>query len=317
MLLTFPGVFAIDVSSRTKNPIPQIGERELRRDGALVPFALGRLQGFLFQPTGGGEEVLIIPKTRQIPGGHVAVVQATVNAVGGAADLSDALWLRHPLLNRPASAIDYEREIQKVLGSWAGAFSYVQEDPTRNMTGLRGPQVGAIHAAHAHWSISDAPATIVMPTGTGKTDTMLSILVSAGCPKLLVVVPTDTLRTQLAEKFLTLGILNAQGCTVLRPGAKYPIVCTLQHIPRTREIRRNYPRTLLFGNVCCETTLPYGTPEEVEKETLELVEELGPSGGILIGSSSEVHDMVPVENALRMYETVRKYGSYPINVGRS
>ncbi|MGD0324640.1 MAG: hypothetical protein ABSD45_12975 [Terriglobia bacterium] len=83
------------------------------------------------------------------------------------------------------------------------------------------------------------------------------------------------------------------------------------------EIRRNYPRTLLFGNLCCETTLPYGTPEEAEKETLQLVERLGPSGGILIGSSSEVHDMVPVKNALRMHATVRKYGSYPINVRRS
>jgi len=80
------------------------------------------------------------------------------------------------------------------------------------------------------------------------------------------------------------------------------------------EIRRDYPRTLLFGNVCCETTLPYGTPEEVEKETLELIEKLGPQGGIVIGSSSEVHDLVPAENALRMYSTVRKYGAYPIKI---
>jgi hypothetical protein len=78
------------------------------------------------------------------------------------------------------------------------------------------------------------------------------------------------------------------------------------------EIRRNYPHTLLFGNVCCETTLPYGTPDDVEKETMELIERLGPQGGILIGSSSEVHDLVPVENALRMYETVRKHGAYSI-----
>jgi hypothetical protein len=78
------------------------------------------------------------------------------------------------------------------------------------------------------------------------------------------------------------------------------------------EIRRAYPHTLLFGNVCCETTLPYGSPEEVEKETLELIERLGPQGGILIGSSSEVHDLVPVENALRMYQTVRRQGTYPI-----
>jgi len=82
------------------------------------------------------------------------------------------------------------------------------------------------------------------------------------------------------------------------------------------EIRRFYPRTLLFGNVCCENTLPYGTPEDVERETLELIEKIGPQGGILIGSSSEVHDLVPVENALRMYETVHRYGKYPIALSR-
>jgi uroporphyrinogen-III decarboxylase len=81
------------------------------------------------------------------------------------------------------------------------------------------------------------------------------------------------------------------------------------------EIRQLYPRTLLFGNVCCEVTLPYGTPEEVEGETLEIIEKLGPEGGILIGSSSEVHDLVPVENALRLYETVHRYGRHPIRIG--
>jgi len=88
---------------------------------------------------------------------------------------------------------------------------------------------------HAHWAVSNAPATIVMPTGTGKTETMLSILVSSACFKLLVVVPTDALRTQLTDKFLTLGILKAPACAVLGPDAKYPIVCTLQHLPRTAE----------------------------------------------------------------------------------
>jgi hypothetical protein len=78
------------------------------------------------------------------------------------------------------------------------------------------------------------------------------------------------------------------------------------------EIRRRYPDTLLFGNVCCEITLPQGTPEDVESETLELIERIGPQGGILIGSSSEVHDMVPIENALRMYSTVREHGRYPL-----
>lgn len=83
------------------------------------------------------------------------------------------------------------------------------------------------------------------------------------------------------------------------------------------EIRKKYPHTLLFGNVCCETTLPFGTPQAVEGETLELIERLGPQGGILIGSSSEVHDLIPVENALRMYQTVRNHGTYPIRAAHS
>ena len=82
------------------------------------------------------------------------------------------------------------------------------------------------------------------------------------------------------------------------------------------EIRREYPHKLLFGNVCCIHTLPHGTLGDVEDETLELIEKIGPQGGIFIGSSSEVHDAVPVENAAMMYQSVHEYGSYPIDVER-
>jgi hypothetical protein len=82
------------------------------------------------------------------------------------------------------------------------------------------------------------------------------------------------------------------------------------------EIRAEYPDTLLFGNVCCMHTLPHGTLGDVEDETLELVEKIGPQGGIFIGSSSEVHESVPVENAVKMYRTVHEYGTYPIDVDR-
>ncbi|MHB9030364.1 MAG: uroporphyrinogen decarboxylase family protein [Candidatus Latescibacterota bacterium] len=82
------------------------------------------------------------------------------------------------------------------------------------------------------------------------------------------------------------------------------------------QIHREYPDTLLFGNVCCAATLPYGTPEDVEDETLEIIEHIGPDGGILIGSSSEVHDLVPVENAVAMYRAVHEYGGFPIDIER-
>jgi hypothetical protein len=54
----------------------------------------------------------------------------------------------------------------------------------------------------------------------------------------------------------------------------------------------------------------------VEDETLELIERIGPQAGILIGSSSEVHDLIPAVNAEKMYRTVYAYGSYPIDVER-
>jgi uroporphyrinogen-III decarboxylase len=82
------------------------------------------------------------------------------------------------------------------------------------------------------------------------------------------------------------------------------------------EIRAAYPDTLLFGNVCCMHTLPHGTLGDVEDETLEIIEKIGPDGGIFIGSSSEVHDHVPVENAVKMYQTVHEYGAYPIDIDR-
>ncbi len=71
--------------------------------------------------------------------------------------------------------------------------------------------IGALHALHMHWTVTEATATIVMPTGTGKTETMLSILTSVRCPRLLVVVPTDALRSQIAGKFVTLGLLKKAG----------------------------------------------------------------------------------------------------------
>lgn len=235
MHITFPNVLTVD-ELRAGNRIRQIGEPSVQTEGTLATFARGRLRGFLFHPAGSGEEVLVVRKTKQLPDNHARIVRATVAVADGVADLSDGDWLRHLLLEGIRSGVfDYAAEMQRVLESWSGAFAYAQEDPARGIQGLRGPQIGAVHAVHAHWSVTDAPATIVMPTGTGKTETMLSVLVSTGCPKLLVVVPTDALRTQLANKFLTLGVLKDPGCIVLHARARRPIVGVLQHIPHNSD----------------------------------------------------------------------------------
>ena len=232
MLITLPSVLWRDESC-AENVIRQIRESSHQFAGALVPFSRGRLQRFLFQAQDGGDETLIVPKARQIPENHSRVIEAGITNPKGNIDIREGRWIKHPLLT--GAAFDHKDEIRRVLKSWTGAFSYIEEDTEQGIQGLRGPQIGAIHAIHAHWSVSDAPATIVMPTGTGKTETMLSILVSARCSRLLVVVPTHVLRTQIADKFMTLGVLKEPGCSVLSPHAKHPIVGMLRHMPKSVE----------------------------------------------------------------------------------
>lgn len=96
-----------------------------------------------------------------------------------------------------------------VVRSLTGAFSFVEESPQN--PGLRTPQLGALHAILAHRSMeSDEPITVVMPTGTGKTETMLAAFCH-GPKRTLVIVPSDALRTQIANKFVTLGVLPKVG----------------------------------------------------------------------------------------------------------
>ena len=233
MRLTFPSVLGIDVEE-AENPIRQIVELRHQREGSLVPFTSGRTTGFLFRP-GEPDEVLILPKANNVRDGQQRILLASPDPTQASNDLSKGEWRKHPLIPTDGAEPNYALRITEVLNSWTGAFSFVEEDPARNVIGLRPPQIGGVHAAPMHWIVSDSPAIIVMPTGTGKTETMLSILVSMKCEKLLVIVPTDALRTQLAEKFLTLGVLKFPGCAVLKENARTPIVCALRHIPSTPE----------------------------------------------------------------------------------
>lgn len=239
MLVTFPSVLGLD-EIRAGNRVRQLVEGPLETEGTLSPFVRNRLRGHLFRAAEDGRETLVVPTAKQLPENHARIIVAAVPNANGRLDLRNGAWVKHPLA-QDAAAFDHEREMKATLDSWAGAFSYAQEDPANGVRGLRPPQIGAVHMVHGHWSVTDTPGTIVMPTGTGKTETMLSILVSARCSRLLVIVPTDALRTQVADKFLTLGILKEAG--VLARTARHPIVGVLQHIPKsTAEVDELFPR---------------------------------------------------------------------------
>lgn len=125
-----------------------------------------------------------------------------------------------------------------VRRSWEGQFLFKEESQNGVGAGLRPAQTGAIYAVLAHWKITLDPATVVMPTGTGKTETMLALLVHERLPKLLVVVPTDALREQISNKFRTLGVLKT--LNIVGRDAKYPLVGTLTKRPSSPEDVEEY-----------------------------------------------------------------------------
>lgn len=70
------------------------------------------------------------------------------------------------------------------------------------------------------------------------------------------------------------------------------------------ELRRRFPNLILVGGVDVTHLLRIGTPQEVRAETRRMVNELGSAGRLLIGSSTEVSDHVPLQNYLAFRDEV-------------
>ncbi len=218
------------------NIIQQYLQSGFHLNANIQDFKAGDLEGYLLIPSDTAPDpILVISSGNGIPEEYTHVLRIAKNKqreiTGYPLDLSQSRWIRHPFLSKDSTkTINYSSRIKKVITSWRNAFSFVEEDPSINAKGLRAPQIGAVHAVHAHWVVSLQAATVIMPTGTGKTETMLSVLVSNRCSRLLVVVPTDALRVQIANKFLSLGLLKEIGAVDKK--ALYPIVGILKHKPR-------------------------------------------------------------------------------------
>ncbi|CAD5248371.1 MULTISPECIES: DEAD/DEAH box helicase [Halomonadaceae] len=90
---------------------------------------------------------------------------------------------------------------------------------------LRPAQIGAIYSLLSHWSLTKDVATVVLPTGSGKTETMLVATLADQAKRTLVIVPTIDLKNQIAEKFSTWGILRKLG--VIPSDATNPSVLIL------------------------------------------------------------------------------------------
>lgn len=239
MLVTLPPVYRID-AKENGNIIRQLAAPSWSGAATIEPFNEGRAHGFVVTPTAASPSVLVLTNAAQPPEGHPQVIRArglsAISPTDTDLDLATATWLEHPAKTEPPATIsDFEQHLRGVVDSWEGAFNHKREDPGRGIAGLRPPQIGAVYAVQSHWTVNSDPATVVLPTGVGKTETMISLLVAEQCPRVMVVVPTDALRTQLSRKFLTLGLLKTPAFGVIAEQAAYPVVGTLNRRPTTPE----------------------------------------------------------------------------------
>ena len=255
MRLRLPHQLAVDVRSSHGDLIQQIAIPSTETQGNLARYESPRLKAWLFQPVAGDEILLVPRKTKSFPDNFSNVIGFDVEKSSDSIDASTGTWLKNRVPTIRASEANLATTIEQVLASWDNAFNYREENRKLHRKGLRRPQIGALHAISAHWTVSDSTGTVVMPTGTGKTETMLSILISHQCRRVLVVVPTDALRTQLYFKFLTLGILKDGEAGVVSERALHPIVCNLKHIPTSVQ---EVDSLMMSSQVCISTSAVFG-----------------------------------------------------------
>ncbi len=110
------------------------------------------------------------------------------------------IWIKHPFFR--------DLTPENVVDSWDGKFKFIKEDIESGKEWLRSPQIWALYSILSHIQDSDERWIVVMPTGTWKTETMLCTMIANKCKKILVTVPSDSLRTQLSNKFISLSLLR-------------------------------------------------------------------------------------------------------------
>jgi hypothetical protein len=71
------------------------------------------------------------------------------------------------------------------------------------------------------------------------------------------------------------------------------------------ELRKRYPDLVLVGGIDCSQLLPFATAREVSDAVLQALRVAGPK--YIVGSSTELHNAIPLENIRAMIDTARQY----------
>jgi uroporphyrinogen decarboxylase len=80
------------------------------------------------------------------------------------------------------------------------------------------------------------------------------------------------------------------------------------------KLKNEFGDKLSFWGGGCDTQkiLPYSNPSGVEKEVKRRINDFAPNGGFVFAPVHDIQYDVPPENMVALYDTVLKFGRYPI-----
>ena len=251
-------------SKIAQNAIAQLECLDSSEDVGIEGYKFRGVKGWVIHRKS-GDRILVVPKPTSVnPFGSVLLVPGISKFPYVENDGAQiARWL-YPKVRTITDIEELISISHKARESWANAFMFITEERNGEdiiKPGMRAPQLGALYASLAHWIVTSEIGTVVMPTGTGKTETMLALLARERPKCLFVVVPTSALRDQIAKKFLTFGVLRKFG--VISKEAELPVVGKVEH-------QFNNPDDAIQFLQCCNVAIATmavvgGCSEEVQK----------------------------------------------------
>jgi uroporphyrinogen-III decarboxylase len=80
-----------------------------------------------------------------------------------------------------------------------------------------------------------------------------------------------------------------------------------------QELKRNFGDSLVFwgGGVDTQSTLPFGSPEEVRDQVLRRCEVFAEQGGFVFNTVHNIQARTPTANIVAMLNAVREFNGQP------
>lgn len=105
------------------------------------------------------------------------------------------------------------------------------------------------------------------------------------------------------NKWAIMDDIVAMGCDAVAPLEPHSDMFV-------KDVKEQYPELTQVYQIDCDQLLTYGTPDQVEAAVKKAIDEGADGGGFILGSTSEIHPDVRLENVIKMYDTAKTYGVY-------